>query len=87
MNMPLKICYFAWLREQIGSAQEEFTIPVGLNTLDALIDCLASRDATYAKAFRNREAIRCAINQEFADPASPVQPGDEVAFFLAVTGG
>ncbi|WP_428489840.1 molybdopterin converting factor subunit 1 [Rhodopila sp.] len=87
MNKPLKICYFAWLREQIGSAQEDFAIPVGINTLGALIDHLSTRNATYARAFRNREAIRCAINQEFADRAFPVHPGDEVAFFPAVTGG
>jgi molybdopterin synthase sulfur carrier subunit len=31
--------------------------------------------------------VRCAVNQEFADPATRIGPGDEVAFFPPVTGG
>ena len=31
--------------------------------------------------------VRCAVNQEFAEPATLVHPGDEVAFFPPVTGG
>ncbi|WP_428538169.1 molybdopterin converting factor subunit 1 [Rhodopila sp.] len=87
MTQPLKIWYFAWLREQIGLAQEEFALPVGVSTVGALMDCLSTRDPTYARAFQKGKTIRCAINQEFADRASPIQAGDEVAFFPAVTGG
>jgi molybdopterin synthase sulfur carrier subunit len=28
-----------------------------------------------------------AVNQRMADPATPLEPGDEVAFFPPVTGG
>ena len=52
-----------------------------------LVDHLSARGAGHAAAFQNRRTIRCAINQEFADPSSPVHPGDEVAFFPPVTGG
>jgi sulfur-carrier protein len=31
--------------------------------------------------------VRCAVNQEFADPGAAVHAGDEVAFFPPVTGG
>ncbi|MBD2549866.1 MoaD/ThiS family protein [Microcystis elabens FACHB-917] len=31
--------------------------------------------------------IRVAINQVFADPDSPLSPGDEVAFLPPITGG
>ncbi|MBN8898856.1 MAG: MoaD/ThiS family protein, partial [Rhodospirillales bacterium] len=37
--------------------------------------------------FQNRRTLRCAVNQEFADPAAIVRGGDEVAFFPPVTGG
>ncbi|MBX9698162.1 MAG: MoaD/ThiS family protein, partial [Acetobacteraceae bacterium] len=40
-----------------------------------------------AAAFAEGRQIRAAVNQEFAAPADPVAPGDEVAFFPPVTGG
>ncbi len=33
------------------------------------------------------KALRVAVNQEMAQPTTPVKPGDEVAFFPPVTGG
>ena len=38
-------------------------------------------------AFKDRQTVRCAVNQEFADPSTVLRPGDEVAFFPPVTGG
>lgn len=87
MGKPLTILYFAWLREQIGSAQETLPLPVGVTTVGQLVDYLSECDTSHAAAFRNRKSIRCAVNQEFADPSFPVQSGDEVAFFPPVTGG
>ncbi len=87
MDKPLTVLYFAWLRERTGSAQEELQLPVGVRTVAELMDYISERDAGHAAAFRDRAIIRCAINQEFARPSSPVQPGDEVAFFPPVTGG
>jgi len=31
--------------------------------------------------------LRVAVNQEMAQPTTPVKPGDEIAFFPPVTGG
>ena len=84
---PLTVLYFAWLRERIGSSEETMPWPEGVETVAGLMDYLAARDAGHAAAFRDRKIIRCAINQEFANVASPVRPGDEVAFFPPVTGG
>jgi len=87
MSKPLTILYFAWLRERTGSAGEELRLPDGVETVGDLVDYLSARDARHAAAFGNRKTIRCAVNQEFADPSFPVRPGDEVAFFPPVTGG
>ena len=87
MSKPLTILYFAWLRERVGSAQEELPLPDGVETVAGLVDYLSARDTRYASAFQNRITVRCAVNQEFADPLSPIHPGDEVAFFPPVTGG
>jgi molybdopterin synthase sulfur carrier subunit len=87
MEKPLTILYFAWLRERTGSASEEIALPDGVRTVAALVDFLSARSPGHESAFRNRRTVRAAVNQEFADPSSPVAAGDEVAFFPPVTGG
>ena len=87
MDKPLTILYFAWLRERIGVAQEELPLPDDVQTVSGLVDYLSARSVGHAAAFQNRRSVRCAVNQEFADPSGPVTPGDEVAFFPPVTGG
>jgi molybdopterin converting factor subunit 1 len=87
MNKPLTILYFAWLRERIGSGQEELRVPDDVNTVAKLVDYLVALGPGYANAFKNRRTVRCAVNQEFADPDASIHPGDEVAFFPPVTGG
>jgi sulfur-carrier protein len=81
------ILYFAWLRERIGTASEELTLPAEVETVANLVEFLAARGGGYAAAFANRRAVRCAINQEFAPTRATVHSGDEVAFFPPVTGG
>jgi molybdopterin synthase sulfur carrier subunit len=87
MSKKLTILYFAWLRERIGTAQEELALPDGIETVGELVDYLSGRDAGHAAAFRDRKIVRCAVNQEFAESSFPVRSGDEVAFFPPVTGG
>ncbi|WP_428487702.1 molybdopterin converting factor subunit 1 [Rhodopila sp.] len=87
MSKPLTILYFAWLRERTGTSQEELSLPDAVTTVTELVDYLSARGPGHAAAFQNRRSIRCAVNQEFADPSAPVRPGDEVAFFPPVTGG
>jgi molybdopterin converting factor subunit 1 len=82
-----KLLYFAWLREKIGTAQEEISFPVDINTVTGLIDWLQTRGPGYAAAFGQRKIIRCAIDQEFARPDSPITGATEIAFFPPVTGG
>jgi molybdopterin synthase sulfur carrier subunit len=87
MSGPITILYFAWLRERVGSAQEQLQLPDGIETVTRLVDYLSTLDQAHAAAFQNRGVIRCAVNREFADPAYPVRSGDEVAFFPPLTGG
>ena len=87
IEAPLTILYFAWLRERTGTAQESVTPPGDIGTVGELIAWLVQRSPGYASAFANPRAVRCAVNQEFANPATRIGPGDEVAFFPPVTGG
>ena len=80
----ITILYFAWLRERTGLSEETLALPTQRTTVSDLIDLLAAR---HVSAFQNRRLVRCAVNQEFADPSTILQAGDEVAFFPPVTGG
>jgi molybdopterin converting factor subunit 1 len=87
MPAPLTILYFAWLRERVGLAEETIALPASVTTLAELIEYLGALDQRHAAAFENRDTVRCAVNQEFADISTVLRPGDEVAFFPPVTGG
>ncbi len=83
----MQVLYFAWLRQKVGHAEETVSPPQEVRTVGALADWLAARSPGHAAAFAERASIRCAVNQDFATPETPVAPGDEVAFFPPVTGG
>jgi molybdopterin converting factor subunit 1 len=87
MSKPITVLYFAWLRERTGLSEETLALPDGVASVADLVAVLAARSPRHAAAFQNRDTIRCAVNQEFADPCVRVRPGDEVAFFPPVTGG
>jgi molybdopterin synthase sulfur carrier subunit len=84
---PVRILYFAWLRERVGTAEESVQPPEGVATVGTLVAWLSARSPGHAAAFAAGRTVRCAVNQDFADPAAAVRPGDEVAFFPPVTGG
>jgi molybdopterin synthase sulfur carrier subunit len=84
---PLTVLYFAWLRERVGLSEEAVRPPAEVRTVADLIAWLRRRTPGHEAAFENARVIRCAVNQEFADPSAPVRAGDEVAFFPPVTGG
>ena len=87
MAATISVLYFAWLRERVGRSEETLAPPSSVNTVAELISWLAERDEAHAAAFKNRKSVRCAVNQEFADLATVLRDGDEVAFFPPVTGG
>jgi molybdopterin synthase sulfur carrier subunit len=87
MAATISVLYFAWLRERVGCPEETVAPPSSVTTVAELITWLAERDAAHAAAFKNRKSVRCAVNHEFADLATVLRDGDEVAFFPPVTGG
>lgn len=84
--MNVKILYFASLREAVGTAAEEFALPVGGVTVGALRSELAARGDGWQALAAGRN-VRAAVNQRMAGPDVELRAGDEVAFFPPVTGG
>jgi molybdopterin synthase sulfur carrier subunit len=87
MPAYLSILYFAWLRERVGASEETVSPPQSVVTVADLVVYLANIDECHAAAFKDRKTVRCAVNQEFAEPTTILRTGDEVAFFPPVTGG
>jgi len=83
----LHLLYFAWLRERVGRSEETLDLPEGVATVASLTEWLRGRGDGFAAAFAPGVPVRCAVNQEFAGPDTPIAAGDEVAFFPPVTGG
>ena len=83
----MKLMYFAWMREHIGSAEENIELPQGVATVAELVTHLREISPGHAKALSNMEVVRVAVNQSYADLETRITAGDEVAFFPPVTGG
>ena len=87
MRRSLTILYFAWLRERIGAAEETVDLSDTVTTVADLVAYLSELDERHSAAFKDRKTVRCAVNQEFAEPSTVIRAGDEIAFFPPVTGG
>jgi sulfur-carrier protein len=83
----ITLLYFARLRESLGVASEKLALPAGVATLEGVRATLASRGGAWAHELAAGRAFRAAVNQSVASAHTPVQDGDEVAFFPPVTGG
>ncbi|HXF77339.1 MAG TPA: molybdopterin converting factor subunit 1 [Usitatibacter sp.] len=84
--MAVTLLYFASLREAVGLSREELALEAGA-TIATLVESLRSRNARWADALAPGKTWRVAVNQQMAGLATPLKPGDEVAFFPPVTGG
>ena len=87
MMPPVRILYFAWLKDRLGRGEEQVVLPEGVATVGGLRDWMRARDTLFEAVFAPGGRIRAAVNQDFATDDAPVRPGDEIAFFPPVTGG
>ncbi len=85
--MPLKILYFAWVREKVGKPDEVVDLPSGVETAADLIGWLKSRGPEYAAAFERADVIRVAIDRKHVKTGAALAGAREIAFFPPVTGG
>ena len=85
--MALRMLYFAWVRERVGTGEETVAPPAGVDTVGALVDWLAHRDAAHRDAFAERDRLRAAVDQVFVAMDAPIAGAREVALFPPVTGG
>lgn len=77
----VRVRLFASLREAMGWSEQRLTTTVGI-TPAALWPQLDPAGLDDLPA-----GVRVAINQQFADPATPLADGDELAFLPPISGG
>jgi molybdopterin synthase sulfur carrier subunit len=84
---PLKLVYFAWVRERIGRTEEEIVLPGEVRTVKELLSWLKGRGEEYEAALEHADVIRVAIDHEHADHGEAIAGAREVALFPPMTGG
>ena len=83
----MRLLYFAWVRERIGTGEEEVTPPADATTVAQLVAWLAGRSEGHAVAFAEPAKLRAAVDQAFVPLDAPIAGAKEVAIFPPVTGG
>ena len=83
----MKLLYFASVKQTIGLAGEEITLPGDVVDAGGLVDWLKQRGGVYAEALAQPGHVRIAVNQAYGHAGTPVTDDDEVALFPPVTGG
>ncbi|HEY1242681.1 MAG TPA: molybdenum cofactor biosynthesis protein MoaE [Bryobacteraceae bacterium] len=81
--MRLRVLFFGILKDVVGRPSDEIDVPEGAG----LGDVFERYAAAHPRLHEMASSIVAARNQEFADPATVLADGDEVAFLPPVSGG
>ncbi len=87
MSNTVRLMYFAWVRERIGTGEETAELPDTVETVADVMAWLKSRGPEYEAAFANAGIIRIAVDQAHASHDRAIAGAREIAFFPPVTGG
>jgi sulfur-carrier protein len=85
--MEVKLVYFAWLRERIGTASETVKLPDDVKTAGQLVEWLATQSEEHAAALAVPSVIRVAVDQEIIEHDEYLGTPNEIALFPPMTGG
>ncbi len=83
----VRLLYFAWVRERVGTGEELLDVPPDCATVEALIDWLATTSEGHRAAFADRARLRAAVDGVFVPLDAGIENAREIAIFPPVTGG
>jgi len=83
----MKLVYFAWIRERIGTAEEDVELPADVATVGQLVAWLKARGPEYEHALAEPRAIRVALDRVHRRDDAQLAGVREVALFPPMTGG
>ncbi len=81
--MRVRVLFFGVIREIVGVREDTIDVAEGA-CLETVLDGYSGR---FPRLRDMLPSIVIALNQQFANPASPVSEGDEIAFLPPVSGG
>ena len=81
--MQLNVRLFALYRERAGTRQFSLELPAGATVSD-LTDAVRRR---YPRLAPPGVSIVVAVNADYAEPDTPLHPGDDVCLIPPVSGG
>jgi sulfur-carrier protein len=84
---PLRLVYFARVREAIGLESEDRELPSDVQTVGDCVAWLAAQAGNYASAFADPSRLRYALDQQLVWEETLMEGADELAIFPPVTGG
>ncbi len=82
--MTLRVRLFAFLRERAGRDAVELELPAGATVADALAEL--AREPGLGEALAGT-SVRLAVNREYANSGTAIEPGDELALIPPISGG
>ena len=84
----MKLVYFAWLRERLGTGDETVDLPESVQTVSDLFEWLKQREEPFADVFEHSEIIQVALDKKHVqDRAALIEGASEIALFPPMTGG
>ena len=84
---PVRLVYFAWVRERVGAPEEDVALPASVVTAGDLVRWLKERGEGYAEAFQRPEVIRVAVDRRHVAHGDALGNAREIALFPPMTGG
>jgi sulfur-carrier protein len=81
--MRIRLLYFAVLRDIIGAAEANVTLPIGARPRDVW----GTLRAEHRELASYDDPPLTAINESYASPDAELHDGDELAFIPPVAGG
>jgi len=81
MKAQITILYFGHLAEMLGRESEILFLPLTIHDIQGLMAHLARRGDNWTVVFEKpRASMKITVNKQFAEAATAVQGGDEIAF-------
>lgn len=78
----MRILYFAYLPDQLGTSSEEVALPESVGNVGALLAMLRARGGAWEK-WLGEDKVKVTVNRQFADASTPIAADAELAIISA----
>ena len=75
----IRILYFGHLATLFGQTGEDAELPAEVHDIGALLRWLGQRGEIWERMLGANPALKITVNKQFAEPATAVRDGDEIA--------